>query len=483
MIQKQYSELIQKQREFFSAGHTLPISFRLDQLKILKKMINLHRVDILDALKKDLDKPNTEALLSEILFITHEIDFVIKHLKKWANPVRVTTPFPMLWPGHSHIFKVPYGCVLIISPWNYPFMLSLSPMIGAMCAGNCVVLKPSEVTTHTQNIIVQLIQTHFPSNYLTTAVGGADCVMKLLREQWDYIFFTGGASVGKKIMTAAALHLTPITLELGGKSPCIVDYTADLDYAARRIIWAKTFNAGQVCIAPDYVYVHHTCKERLLQQMKHAIHQFFGEDPLISDSYGRIVNQKQFIRLKNLMNKGNILYGGQVKQEECYISPTLIDQLSWEDPIMQEEIFGPILPIFTFHHIEEVIDRIQLQPTPLALYLFTQDKNNEKKIITQLPFGGGCINDCMMHIANLHLPFGGLRTSGMGHYHGRYSFDTFSHCQSIYKKTVLIDLNVAYPPYSQKKTRGIRLLLEPWEYIREYIRSWFSPPPPPSSSK
>lgn len=449
-----------KQRHFFATGATKPLVFRIKQLKILKSLLEQNEKDILEALKKDLYKSTMEAVITEFILITDEINFVIKHLKKWAKPRKVSTPFPSLWPGRSYSYFEPYGSVLIISPWNYPLFLTMSPLLGAISAGNCAVIKPSEIAKHTQDIIVKLIKQYFPPEYITTVTGGPEKVTQLLNQSFDYIFFTGSTQVGKTIMEAAAKHLTPVTLELGGKSPCIVDETADLDYAARRIIWGKMINAGQTCIAPDYLYVHHSCQQALITKLKQTIKQFFGDKPETSESYARIISDKHFERLSGLMEKSTILFGGAKEAATRYIEPTLIAASSRDEPIMQQEIFGPLLPILSYDQLDHVIQDIRSQSKPLALYLFTKNKNCERTILRDLSFGGGCINDCLLQIANYHFSFGGVGASGMGSYHGQTSFELFSHCKNIYKKTWLIDIKLAYPPYSNKKLWWIKQLLK-----------------------
>ncbi|RDI43744.1 aldehyde dehydrogenase [Aquicella lusitana] len=458
-MQPGLTSILDQQRDFFATGATLPLAFRITQLKQLKSLLMTHEAEIANALKRDLNKAPTEAIFNEVLLVIKEINFALKQLHKWMRPKKVRTPF-FLWPGRSEIRAEPYGSVLIMGPWNYPFMLIMLPLIGAISAGNCAVVKPSEMATCTEKLIVQLIKDYFTPGFIAAVTGGPDETQQLLREKFDYIFFTGSAAVGKIVMEAAARQLIPVTLELGGKSPCIVDKTADLDFAARRIIWAKTVNAGQTCIAPDYLYVHHSCKQTLIEKLQHAIQQFYSNDPKTSTSYGRIINQKHFSRLARLMQAGKTLSGGDRQEEALYIAPTLIDEITWNDPIMQEEIFGPLLPILTYDHIDEVIRNIKCQHKPLALYLFTRDRDSEKKILEQLSFGGGCVNDCMVQIANIHLPFGGVGQSGMGHYHGQYSFDLFSHHKSIYRKRLPFDARLEYPPYTSKKLWWIRQLLK-----------------------
>lgn len=458
MQNRTYKTILEKQQQFFRSGATRSLRFRIEQLEKLKFLLSSYEKEISDALYQDLHKPLLEANLNEIIIVIDEINYSIKHLKKWMQPQPVNTPFPTLWPGKSKIYSEPYGTVLIAGPWNYPFMLVFLPLIGAISAGNCMIVKPSELATHTENFIFSFLTEHFSENYIAVIKADMYEMKNVLEEKFDYIFFTGGRQAGKVFMEAAAKHLTPITLELGGKSPCIIDETIPLAFAARRIIWAKMLNAGQTCIAPDYLYVHQSCKKALVEQLKIVLHQFYGDDTEKSQSYARIINRKHFDRLQTLLHNSKVLFGGQTNPEQLYIAPTLIDKVSWNDPIMQEEIFGPLLPILTYQHPDEIIHAIRGHSKPLALYLFTKNKYLEEKIISDLSFGGGCINDCMLQIANPNLPFGGVGLSGMGAYHGKQSFDTFSHRKSIYKKTILFDLKLEYPPYSNKKLWWIKKL-------------------------
>lgn len=454
-----YAAEIDLQRNYFASGETLPIPFRLQQLQKLKSLITMHENKICKALYDDLRKSPTEAIMTEIQFISEEINFICKNLKKWSQGEKVKTPFPALWPGRSKIHFDPYGVVLIIGTWNYPALLTLSPLVGAISAGNCAIIKPSELANNTQNCIADLITNNFPAKYINVVKGGPDETTQLLLNRFDYIFFTGGTHVARIILQAAAKHLTKVTLELGGKNPCIVDADADIEFAARRIAWAKTTNAGQLCLAPDYLLVHHSVKSKLITNLMNQFKQYYGEDPQKSSDYGRIINKKHFERLVGLMRKGTIIHGGQNDSADLYISPTLIDKVNWDDPIMQEEIFGPLLPIFTFDHIQEVYQLIKPRPKSLALYLFTHNKQTERNTLQELSFGGGCINDCILQVANLHLPFGGVGGSGMGNYHGRYSFETFSHSKAIYKKLWPLDLKLEYPPYTPRKSWWLRRLI------------------------
>jgi acyl-CoA reductase-like NAD-dependent aldehyde dehydrogenase len=455
-----FKTMMDNQRRFFKTGTTRSLAFRIEQLKILRSMLKKNETDIAYALKKDLNKSTTETVITELQLLTDEISYVIKHLKNWIKPKKVTTPFPVLWPGSSFIHFEPYGSVLIIAPWNYPFFLTISPLVGAISAGNCAVIKPSEIAQHSQDLIQKLISQHFPPEFVTTVTGGAEQVTVLLQEKFDYLFFTGGTAIGKIIMEAAAKDLTPVTLELGGKSPCIVDASADLDYTARRIIWGKMTNAGQTCIAPDYLYVHHSCCDALIAKLQQTIKQFYGDNPETSDSYGRIINEKHFQRLSQLMQNTHILFGGKTNPATRYIEPTLIRVTSRNEAIMQQEIFGPLLPILSFNEVNDVIFDIRNQPKPLALYLFTKNKDHQKSILEALSFGGGCLNDCLLQTANYHLPFGGVGLSGIGAYHGKTSFELFSHAKSMYKKTFLLDIPLAYPPYTNKKLWWLKQLLK-----------------------
>lgn len=453
------SQLLEKQRKFFASNTTKSIPFRIEQLKKLKKMLVTHESDILLALQMDLNKSFAEGMMSEVLLVLKEIDFAIKYLKKWAKPKKVKTPL-LFFPGKSYIHFEPYGCALIMSPWNYPIMLAFSPLIGAISAGNCTIIKPSEAAPYTQHLIVEIISKWFEPDYIAALNLNTKQTELLLENKFDYIFFTGSTNIGKKVMEAAAVHLTPVTLELGGKSPCIIDETADLDFAARRIIWGKMINAGQTCIAPDYLCVQQSSKNKLVEKLRDTLRNFYSDDPEKSGSFGRIINQKQMARLSNLLKTGNIIQGGKINSDTRYIAPTLIDNISWQDPIMQEEIFGPILPILTFDKIETLITSLKTQQKPLALYLFSNKQSTQQLVLNELSFGGGCINDCILQVANPNLPFGGVGMSGMGGYHGEHSFQTFSHRKSIYRKFWLLDTKLEYPPFSEKKLRWMKQLFK-----------------------
>lgn len=436
--------LVDNQRSFFMNGNTMQYSIRKAKLQSLKKMLKTYEKDIYDALKTDLNKSKHETLTTELGVLYTEIDFAMKHLKEWMEPKK--TDAPMTHKGtKNYIVKEPYGVCLIISPWNYPLQLALAPLIGAIAAGNCAIIKPSEYAEATSIILEKMIKETFDPSFVTVVQGDKDISEKLLKQRFDYIFFTGSTPVGKIIMKEASKHLTPVTLELGGKSPAIVDKDANLQLAAKRIVWGKFTNAGQTCVAPDFLYVHDKVKLKLLKLMKKQIKSLYGKVPLQNKDYVQIINQKHYARLENYLNSGSILHGGRANRERLVIEPTIIDEVSWEDNIMQEEIFGPILPVFTFQNIEAAIEKLKLLEKPLALYYFGEKEKTQQQIIQSLSFGGGSMNDTLYHLANPHLPFGGVGNSGMGAYHGKYSFDTFSHSKSILKQTTKFDLPFRYP--------------------------------------
>lgn len=432
------------QHQFFNDNQTKAISFRIYQLKMLKSTIQKQEDAIYTALYKDLRKSREEAYLTEISIVLNEIDFHIRNLRRWGKPQRVSSPLA-LFPSSSKIMYDPLGVVLIIAPWNYPFQLLFNPLIGAISAGCCAVLKPSPYAPETEKIMSEIIQNSFSPDYIQIVCGGIDVSNALLKQRFDLIFFTGSPFVGKVIMKAAAEHLTPVVLELGGKSPCIVDSDCNIAITAKRIVWGKFINAGQTCIAPDYLLVHHSLKEKLIEKIKEYIHQFFGENPQKSEFFGRIVHERAFDRLAAYLEQGSIRFGGVTNKEDKYISPTLIDEVSPDSLCMQEEIFGPILPILTFKDIREVTEYIKKNEKPLALYFF--GKQNADKILHETSSGGACINDTLMHIVNHNLPFGGVGNSGIGKYHGKLSFMVFSNAKGIVKTPTQIDLPLKYAPY------------------------------------
>lgn len=446
---KEIQSLILEQKAFFNTGQTKDAGFRKAQLDTLQKAVGENRAKILDALQQDLSKSAYEGYLTEVGIVLDEIRFIKKHLFKWAKARRVRTHL-FQFPGSSYIYAEPYGVSLIISPWNYPFQLVIDPLIGSMAAGNCSVVKPSEYAPHTAQVFSEIISDNFDPSYIAVVEGEAAVSQALLDEDFDYIFFTGSVAVGKTVMQAAARHLTPVTLELGGKSPCIVDRDVNLDVTAKRICSGKFINAGQICIAPDYLLVHQEIKLELLDRIKFFIHEFYGADPQRSADYPRIVNEKHFLRLAQLMHTGKIITGGQSDRQSLYIAPTIIDDIAWEDPIMQDEIFGPLLPVLAYDQLSEAISQVKKLPKPLAFYYFSNNRQNGEKIIRDTSFGGGCINDTLLHFANPHLPFGGTGSSGIGSYHGKKSFETFSHQKSILKRSFRLDAPLRYPPYGNK---------------------------------
>lgn len=438
---------IAKQRAFFATGQTKNYDFRLAQLNKLLELIQGNDKLILDAVHADLRKPAIEAYGSEVLSTLAEIKYAAKHLRKWMKPQKVGTPIN-LFPSSSYIYTEPLGVVLIVAPWNYPFTLTIQPLVGAIAAGNCAILKPSEHTPHTSKAIAKIINENFDPSFITAIEGGIETNQALLAEKFDHIFFTGGTAIGRIVMEAAAKHLTPVTLELGGKSPCIVDAECDLDIAAKRIVWGKFYNSGQTCVAPDYLLVQRNIKPILIEKLVACLRTFFGDNPQQSPDFGRIVNDRQFDRLVGLLDEGKILIGGTSDKSDRFIAPTLIDGVSPSAKIMADEIFGPILPILEYDQISEAIAFINHQPKPLALYLFSNNKQNQQKILQEVSFGGGCFNDTIMHLGNPELPFGGVGDSGIGGYHGKATFDTFSHRKSVLKNSFRFDLKWRYPPYT-----------------------------------
>ncbi|GAA0376339.1 aldehyde dehydrogenase [Bacillus horti] len=449
---------VQKQKDYFISGATKSVSKRLEQLQLLKEGIKEFEQDIVDALKQDLNKSEYEAYTTEVGILLEEIKFTEKRLHKWAKPKKVKTAITHIG-SKGMIISEPYGVVLIIAPWNYPFQLAISPLIGAIAAGNTAIIKPSELTPHISKVIVKLIEKVFKPEYVTVIEGGVETSTELLKQPFDYIFFTGSVQVGKVVMEAAAKNLTPVTLELGGKSPCILHDDADIKLAAKRVLFGKFTNAGQTCIAPDYLLMPSRIKAEFIEECKRVLQAFYGEDPVQSDRYGRIVSERHFDRLLRFMGNGNVVIGGQYDREALKIAPTFIDQVSWEDPIMQEEIFGPLLPILEYESIDQCIAKIVERPKPLALYLFTKDTQLQEKVMEQVSFGGGCINDTLMHIGTPYLPFGGVGESGMGSYHGKQSFKTFSHEKSVLKQTNRFDMEFRYP----SSKNGLKLIKKLWK--------------------
>ncbi|HHP5379979.1 TPA: aldehyde dehydrogenase [Staphylococcus aureus] len=438
-------------KAFFNTQQTKDISFRKDQLKKLSKAIKSYESDILEALYTDLGKNKVEAYATEIGITLKSIKNARKELKNWTKTKNVDTPL-YLFPTKSYIKKEPYGTVLIIAPFNYPFQLVFEPLIGAIAAGNTAIIKPSELTPNVARVIKRLINETFDANYIEVIEGGIEETQTLIHLPFDYVFFTGSENVGKIVYQAASENLVPVTLEMGGKSPVIVDETANIKVASERICFGKFTNAGQTCVAPDYILVHESVKDDLITALSKTLREFYGQNIQQSPDYGRIVNLKHYHRLTSLLNSEqmNIVFGGHSDEDERYIEPTLLDHITSDSAIMQEEIFGPILPILTYQSLDEAIAFIHQRPKPLSLYLFSEDENATQRVINDLSFGGGAINDTLMHLANPKLPFGGVGASGMGRYHGKYSFDTFTHEKSYIFKSTRLESGVHLPPYKGK---------------------------------
>lgn len=445
----QYAVLLEKQRVFFATGATRNVEFRIGQLKRLQQWIVAHEDDIRDALKNDLGKNAFESYATEIIGPLEELKLAIKKIGRWASPKRIATPL-VFFKASSYYQREPFGVALIVSAWNYPFTIALSPLIGALAAGNCCILKPSELAPYTSQCLAQMAKDCFAEEYCAVVEGGVAETTELLREKFDIIHYTGSTRVGRIMALAAAEKLTPIILEMGGKSPCIVDETADMEISARRIVWGKFMNAGQTCTAPDYILVQSGAKERLLRALQEQIINFYGPDAQTSPDYGRIINENHFDRLSSLLKNGNIVSGGKTDKSNLFIEPTIIDGVSWDSTVMREEIFGPILPILTYDDLSDAIALVKGREKPLALYVFSKNKETTQRIIEEIPFGGGCVNATLLQTANVNLPFGGVGDSGMGNYHGEWSFDAFSHKKSILNKSLWIDLKFLYPPYKDK---------------------------------
>ena len=443
--------MIEEQKKFFLTGHTKNIEFRKKQLLKLKDKIKHYEKDILKALNSDLGKSEFEAYTNEVGIVLDSINYFVKNIDEWAKPVHVKTPIHFQ-PAKSFIVREPYGVVLIIGPFNYPFQLVMEPLIGAIIGGNTAVVKPSETTPHTTEITKKIIEETFDTSYIRVVEGEKEEVTHLIHASFDYIFFTGSVAVGKVVMRAAAERLTPITLELGGKSPAIVDQTANLEVAAKRIVWGKFNNTGQTCVAPDYLFVHTSIYDKFVKELQKTIEQFYGENAQESDDYGRIVNSRQFTRLQNLLEaeKENITFGGKRDAEDLYIEPTLLETIDWSSPIMEDEIFGPILPIMKYDNLKYTLHQIQKLPKPLAAYFFSEHEKAIDFFLEELPFGGGCINDTVTHVGNPYLPFGGVGPSGVNAYHGKASFENFTHPKSIMKRSSKLTNNLLFPPYKQK---------------------------------
>lgn len=449
-------ETVQNQRNFFSTHQTLDIAFRKSQLKLLQDSIIKNEDKILDALKKDLNKPNFEAYETELGIVYEELNYVLKNIDKWTKPSHCKTPL-MHFHAASRIQYDPFGCVLIMSPWNYPFQLAFVPLIGAIAAGNCVTVKPSNYSAASSRITKEILSV-FPPEYISVVEGGRAANTELLDQKFDFIFFTGSPRVGKLVMEKASSHLTPVILELGGKSPCIVDENYNANLAAKRIAWGKCLNSGQTCVAPDYILVHKSVKKQFISSLIKHINAFYGNEPENNKEYPKIINEHHFNRLVNLIESAGEVIGGKYNAETHQIAPAIIDNCTWDSEVMQEELFGPIFPIIEFDSIKEIAKKINSRPKPLALYLFTNSKAVENYITNHVFYGGGCINDTIVHLANINLPFGGVGNSGMGNYHGKKSFEAFSHPKSILKKYSWIDVAFRYAPY-KNKIKLLRLIM------------------------
>lgn len=453
------SEILKSSKDYFNSKHTLPYSFRLSALKKLKSEILLKQVEIADAIKLDLGKSFEESYMSEIGMVISEINFAIKHLKKWIKPKKVKTPLAHSF-SKSFIMAEPLGVVLIMSPWNYPFMLCLDPLVGAIASGNCAVLKPSNYSFNTSKIIREIISKIFPPSYITVVEGGREQNKELLDQKFDYIFFTGGIAVGTEVAKRASNNLIPYTLELGGKSPCIVEKSANLKIAATRIAFGKFLNCGQTCVAPDYILIDEKVKDKFLEYFKEAIIKMYTSSPLDNQNYGKIINQKHFDRISGLIDKNKVYYGGKTKEELLKIEPTILDNVTLNDAVMKEEIFGPIMPIISYKNFDEAEKIIRSFSSPLAFYVFSNNKKFIKYSLNSFHFGGGCINDTIIHLANPRLSFGGVGGSGMGKYHGYKSFETFSNFKSIVKKYNFLDLPIRYAPYTKTKRKLIKFFMK-----------------------
>lgn len=459
MTREEIHQITQAQRDFFRTGQTLDPAFRVSALKKLRAALKANEDKLNAALQADLGKSAFEGYMCEVGLCLNELSYMIRRTPSFAKERRVPTPLAQ-WVSRSYTKPSPYGVALIMSPWNYPLLLTIDPLTDALAAGNTAVLKPSAYSPHTSAVLAQLIGDCFPPEYVAVISGGRQENTCLLEETFDYIFFTGSQTVGKQVLRCAAEHLTPVTLELGGKSPCIVDETANLPLAAKRIVFGKFLNCGQTCVAPDYLYCHEAIKDRLLELLKKEIYAQFGREPLKNPNYGKLINEKHFQRVCRLLDLDKIVLGGQRDPESLRLSPTLLDAVTWEDPVMGEEIFGPVLPILTFRHLDDCLEQINARPHPLALYLFSSDRKTIRRVTRECQFGGGCVNDVVIHLATTQMAFGGVGASGMGGYHGRAGFNTFSHTKSIVDKKTWLDLPMRYQPYKGLHEKLLRFFLK-----------------------
>lgn len=459
-LAQQVESIITEQRRFFYQGETKDIEFRKKQLKKLKRTIKKYEQQGLEALKLDLHKSEFEAYSTEIGIVYDSINYFLKHIEQWAKPEEVKTPLHFQ-PGKSFIVRDPYGVSLIIAPFNYPFQLVMEPLIGAIIGGNTAVVKPSEASIHTTKIVRHILEETFDSKYVQVVEGEKEMVTALIHARFDFIFFTGSVAVGKVIAKAASERLTPYVLELGGKSPTIVDQTADLDVAAKRITWGKFSNAGQTCVAPDYVVVHEKVYNKFMKRLQKTIKNFYGKDAQQSPDYGRIINERQFDRLETLLKAEgeNVTLGGRTDRHDLYIEPTIIENVTWQSTVMEDELFGPILPVIKYRNLYDVISETRRLPKPLAAYMFTKDEKAKEIFLQELSFGGGCINDVLTHVGSPYLPFGGVGPSGVGAYHGKASYECFTHPKSILQRSTKLETGLLHPPY-KKRVKLVRTNLK-----------------------
>ncbi|MBQ7346683.1 MAG: aldehyde dehydrogenase [Clostridia bacterium] len=449
MTSQEIQSLLEKQKAYYKSGATLPVSFRIEQLKKLYATVKKYETEINDALKADLGKSHYEGFMCESGLVLTEIGYMIKHTRRFAKRKTVPTPLAQ-FPSHSYRQPVPYGNTLIMSPWNYPFLLTLDPLADAIAAGNTAIVKPSAYSPATSKIVEKIISECFAPEYVAVVTGGRAQNAALLDQKFDFVFFTGSQAVGREVLRHTAEHLTPAVLELGGKSPCIVDASANIKLAAKRIVFGKYLNCGQTCVAPDYILCEASVKETFVAEVIKQIKVQYGEKPLENQDYGKIINEKHFARLCGLIDPSKVVVGGETNSATCQIAPTVMDRVTYDDAVMGEEIFGPIMPVITFDDFDTVVDALKGKDKPLALYLFTSDKKHIKRVTTELSYGGGCINDVVIHLATSAMGFGGVGESGMGSYHGKDGFDAFSHYKSIVDKKIWLDLPMRYQPYKSK---------------------------------
>ena len=459
MEKKEIQEVIKRQRAYFETGATLPVSARKAALRKLYTAIEEQEKQICAALKKDLGKSSCESYMCEIGLVKSEITYMLHHVSRFAREKRVPTPLAQ-YISRSYEKPSPYGCVLIMSPWNYPFLLTIEPLVDAIAAGNTAVLKPSAYAPYSAKAMTELVESCFGPEFVAVVNGGRAENTSLLESEFDYIFFTGGKTVGREVMRRAADRLIPVTLELGGKSPCIVDRSANIPLAAKRIVFGKFLNCGQTCVAPDYIYCDEAVKPKLLQELKKQIRLQYTDAPLKKESYGKIINRKHFDRICGLIDPEKTVIGGETDEAAQKIAPTVMDHVTWEDAVMGEEIFGPVLPVLTYRSLEDAVRKIRTMPCPLALYIFSSDKKNIRYVTQRVSFGGGCVNDTLIHLATSAMGFGGVGESGMGSYHGKHGFETFTHRKSIVDKKTFLDLPMRYQPYTAWKDKMIRMFVK-----------------------